>query len=66
MLIQGPNNQQENADKAYHEMMDFLKEKYQIQKIEAIPRWQNERDLNNKDLLCAIRQLFKYDSWENW
>ena len=68
MPCMGPSENPLQVDKAYEEIMELLKTKYDIQKFPSPPLDKDwvRRQERNSYFKEALRKLFQLDSWEGF
>lgn len=66
MTIQGPDYCKDNVDKAYSDIMEYLKIKFKIHEYPVEEKYEEIRVSDSLKLRGAIESLFLHNSWEMW
>lgn len=68
MPVMGPSDNQENADRAYRDILQIVKEKYQVHYDLLTHPKMNQADMNLElqKLQEAVRGVFRLWSWDGW
>lgn len=66
MPVMGPNYSDKAVEQATEDVLNLLKEKYNIQKFPPEETYRSNRLDRNRYLKFAIQMLFELESWESF
>jgi len=68
MPVMGPDNNEDNADKAHQEILQFIKDKYGVHYDRLLhPKmYKEDMDAELNKLHEAIRGIFRLEAWDSW
>ena len=68
MPVVGPGDNKENADQAYEEILQLIREKYHVRYDKLLHKKMYKEDMRAEltKLQETIRTIFRLDSWDSW